>query len=91
MLSRSRKLLQIQDFFIPLSSGHQAHKSREERLKSVFRFYKKFRRVSLTDSPVVIIDDVISTGSTLENYSQALLKQGYTQIYVLVLARRDQE
>lgn len=41
------------------------------------------------DKKIIIIDDVVTTGSTLSECAQALSSQGFVDIYGLVMAQRD--
>lgn len=58
---------------------------RELRLKSVIDTIVLEKRV--TDHRVIIVDDVMTTGATLEECAKVLRKAGVSEVYGLVLAR----
>lgn len=67
----------------------QAGLTREQRLENVkdaFAVSPK-RAAQLTAKSVVLVDDVLTTGATLNACTQALLDAGAREVYVLVLAR----
>ncbi len=80
-----------QNFWCSWSSGHQAHKTKEERKLSKPIFYKKPWTKEVVSGSVIIIDDVISTGATLTAYARVLKTLGYTEIYALILGRKSQD
>lgn len=67
----------------------QAGLTREQRLENVkdaFAAPPK-RAAQLAGKSVVLVDDVLTTGATLNACTQALLNAGAREVYVLVLAR----
>ena len=81
------------DFVEPLcrrwDARRQSELEREERLKhlrdTVFLKPSAVRLIS--GRKVLLVDDVLTTGSTLSVASELLLKAGAKKIYVLVIAR----
>jgi competence protein ComFC len=64
--------------------GEQKLKKREERLTSAENIFDA-RAVDI-DLSVVLVDDVTTTGSTLDSARQALLHAGYTDVSAITLA-----
>ena len=67
---------------------HQARLSRSERLKNVrnsFSLRKKYLK-TIADRDIVIVDDVVSTGSTANECAKLLKKQGAKRVFWLFLA-----
>lgn len=61
-------------------------KEREKNLKRGFLVNKKYRNL-LAGKKIILIDDVMTTGATLENCSKALRKCGAEKITVLTIAK----
>lgn len=59
---------------------------RFQRLNGVFRAHPK-RQEILAGRPVLLVDDVMTTGATLTAASTACLDAGAAEVYVIVLAR----
>lgn len=59
---------------------------RHDNVRGVFAVHPKFKK-RLAGKRIVLIDDVMTTGATLEACSRALLKAGAGAVYVLTLAR----
>jgi predicted amidophosphoribosyltransferase len=53
-------------------TAHQARLSREKRLSNVTGSYRVKQGIDLTGKTILLIDDVISTGSTFESCARAL-------------------
>ena len=67
----------------------QATLSREERIQNVknaFRLSRKHHN-ALAGMPVILVDDVITTGSTLKACFQTLIAAGFTDVRALVVAK----
>ncbi len=63
----------------------QTHKNRNERISNTKHIFKVNFKENLNDK-IVIIDDVTTTGSTLKEARDELLKAGYTNIDALTIA-----
>lgn len=71
------------------SGANQTGRSREERLSGPeFSVQRPARRHLSPDRPVLIVDDVRTTGATLCAASEALLRAGVSQIDGLTLSVR---
>lgn len=71
---------------------HQAKLSRSERLRNVrnsFSFRKKYLK-TIKGKDIILIDDVISTGSTANECAGLLLKNGAKRVFGLFLATSEQ-
>jgi ComF family protein len=67
----------------------QAGLTRRQRLinmRGVFAVHPR-RKASIAGKRLVLIDDVITTGATLNHCAKALLKAGASEVYVLTLAK----
>ena len=64
---------------------HQVGSSREQRLKQLHNAFR-VRTTAHTNNHIVLIDDVLTTGSTLESAANALRAAGYRRISALVFA-----
>ena len=74
-----------------INTPSQVNLKKEERQQNVanaFIFNNKFDGLN-KNKKIIIIDDVVTTGSTLEACAQELERQGFMDIYGLVIAQRD--
>lgn len=68
------------------SQGHFSPKGRLENVKGAF-VVPKAKRKFLADKTIVLVDDVFTTGATLNACSQALLKAGARDVQAVTLGR----
>lgn len=61
-------------------------KDREQNLKNVFTVNEKYFE-EVKGKKILLLDDVMTTGATLENCAKILKKQGARKVVVLTLAR----
>lgn len=61
-------------------------KQREKNLKRAFLVNKKYRN-RLNGKKILLLDDVMTTGSTLQNCAKALKKSGAKKVVVLTIAK----
>jgi len=61
-------------------------KMREENLRGVFAINEKYRDI-IKNSSILLIDDVITTGATLENCALTLKKAGANKVTIATIAR----
>jgi len=69
----------------PTQSG-LTRRQRMENMHAAFRVTKNKRKL-LKGKSVILVDDVMTTGATLDACSRALHDAGVTDVYVLTLAR----
>jgi competence protein ComFC len=68
---------------------HQSHLNRTERLTNLtdaFRIYPDVAKKIPLSTPLVLVDDVVTTGSTLVECAKVLKEHGYEHIYGVVIA-----
>jgi ComF family protein len=68
------------------ASKTQTHKSRYERWTNVRDIFGVIDRDRLRNKHILLVDDVITTGSTLEACATEILREGNTKVSVAVLA-----
>jgi len=59
----------------------------EERSRNVARAFQVSRREAVKGRSIVLVDDVATTGSTLNECARALKKAGCREVFCLALAR----
>ena len=64
----------------------QKYLNRKERISQRMRLFEERTTSSITTDAVLLIDDVMSTGSSLDSCISTLLGLGYSEVYVLVFA-----
>lgn len=62
---------------------------REERLHQMGHLYKLKKNIKKIPEEVVIIDDIMTTGVTLENCAEVLKKAGVKKVYAVTLFIAD--
>jgi ComF family protein len=70
---------------------HQAKLNKHERIKNVrdtFSFRKKYKKI-IQGKDIILIDDIISTGSTTNECAKVLKLSGAKHVYGLFLATGD--
>jgi len=68
------------------SQGHRKRKERQENVRGAFDISPR-HRASVEGKTIVLVDDVLTTGATVEECSRVLLKSGAKQVHVLTLSR----
>jgi len=77
--------LPAQQLLVRAGNGHtQRGLNREKRLQNLTKSIRCNRTI---DVPVVIIDDVLTTGATVSACTEALRNAGATQVYALTASR----
>ncbi|MFH1947115.1 MAG: ComF family protein [Candidatus Magasanikbacteria bacterium] len=66
------------------NTPHQARLSRQERLKNVVGAFAPEQNLL---SCVLLVDDIYTTGSTIQECARGLKKQGVEKVYAFTLAR----
>ena len=60
---------------------------RQENIRNAFIFNNEFE--SLKNKKIILVDDVVTTGSTLRECADILSNNGFFEIYGLVIAQRE--
>ncbi len=66
----------------------QAHLSQKERILNLKSAFCVKRMTNIKNRAILLTDDVLTTGATLAEASNALLEAGASRVCVLVIARR---
>ena len=69
-----------------VASDSQTRKSRYHRWENVNEIFKVMADEAIKNKHILLVDDVITTGATLEACAQVLLKQEGVKVSVLTLA-----
>lgn len=64
----------------------KTRKARYNNLRGAFKINSKYR-LSINNARVILIDDIITTGSTVQEAAKILKKSGAEKVYVLALAK----
>lgn len=64
----------------------QTHKSRFERYENMESVFSCGERIDVMNKSILIVDDVITTGSTIESSALTLLNAGANKIYIASIA-----
>lgn len=70
------------------SSFDQIGASKKQRAKASQNFFKAHRRALINNSIIILVDDVITTGSTLNSAARVLKQAGAKEVHGLVFARK---
>lgn len=85
-LSR-RSGLPYASLLLRLGQAHQVGAGREERIKQAADIYRARSTGRLAGASIVLVDDVITTGASLEAAAKALKAAGAKRIYGLVFCQ----
>lgn len=69
-----------------ISTSTQTRKSRIERWRNVDAIFSIKAKVTINDKTILLVDDVITTGATLESCAQVLLDAGCKAVGVAAIA-----
>ena len=69
--------------FIRKHSEKQSKKNRKERITAA----NPFSLIEKINTPVLLVDDIYTTGTTLRHAAELLINQGCPQVYALTLIR----
>jgi ComF family protein len=67
-------------------TNSQTKKSRYERFKNVENIFEVVDKEIIKDKKIAIVDDVLTTGSTIESLAESLLDSGCKSIWVITIA-----
>lgn len=77
----------IPDFLVrEKATATQTHKSRFERFENVNRLFSINKKYPVQPSHILLVDDVITTGSTLTSCAAALLEHSEAQVSIATIA-----
>lgn len=68
------------------SQGHRKRKERQENVKGAFTVPNE-KRDLIAGKKIILIDDVMTTGATVDECARILLKAGAAEVHVLTLSR----
>ncbi len=77
----------LQPLTRPLPTAPQAQLSVEERQRNMRGVFKMKNGVRLPSKPLILVDDVVTTGSTVGDAAATLKKAGVKQVFVFSLAK----
>jgi len=80
--------LEYRSVLARLGQTRQVGAKRSDRLKQMDSKFRVKRSASVLGRKILLIDDVVTTGSTLNAVSKTLHKAGATQVDALVFAKR---
>ena len=86
-LSKSIKV-PSKSLLVRLSSFDQIGATKQERAEASERFFKPIRLSLISGSTIILVDDVLTTGSTLNSAARALKKAGANKVYAATFARQ---
>ncbi len=69
-----------------INNPTQTHKNRIERMENVNNIFKLSSHRHSCDSKILLVDDVITTGATLESCARVLIDGGYSDISFATIA-----
>ena len=87
-LFAARRGLEVSHALLRVDHSHQQGASRRQRLEQAKR---AFGFTSTEQVPHLLIDDVYTTGATVQYAAQALRSAGASEVYVAVLSRQPLE
>ena len=86
-LAKHYNLIYVEDFLIKTTNTQtQTKKNMIERASSNAEYYINTKYLSIENKNILIIDDVITTGSTLELIGNIILKNSSNKISILTMA-----
>ncbi|MFO7843943.1 MAG: ComF family protein [Bacteroidales bacterium] len=80
------KKLDAQNLIRTMATSTQTRKSRFERWENVEKIFKVLYPEKITGKHILLVDDVVTTGSTLEACANSILEVPDTKVSILTLA-----
>ena len=69
-----------------INNPTQTHKTRAERIQNVRNIFQVNRNIRDVSKRILLVDDVITTGATLESCAEVLIKAGFKDISFAAIA-----
>ena len=69
------------------SQGQLKRKAREENIRKAFSFKLRLQKKTIEDKTITLIDDIMTTGATLNACAKVLKDSGVKKVNVLVFSR----
>ena len=85
------KAILIESTFSRIERPHQATLKYKERQKNVKNIFKFIGKQNLEHKKILIIDDIATTGATLNELASCIKKQGAHTVYAWALAKRTHQ
>lgn len=82
------KKLPYKSLLLRTSSFDQIGSTKRERVAASKNFFKAHRKALIKDSVVILVDDVVTTGSTLDSAAGVLKSAGAKEVHGIVFARQ---
>jgi ComF family protein len=85
-ISRERRL-DVADVLVRLGQAHQVGSNRRDRLLHLKDAFRTQRTARIRGAHVVLVDDVLTTGATIETAARVLKKAGAKQVDAIVFSQ----
>ncbi len=79
--------LPMKQLLVRIGQSRQVGSSKADRLKQLEHAYKVIRKDKVQGSHIILVDDVMTTGGTLESAARTLKKAGASRVDAVVFAR----
>ncbi|MDD3694633.1 MAG: ComF family protein [Lentisphaeria bacterium] len=86
-LSREMKIPCLEALTRKRKTAQQAGLSREERMRNLKNAFALKNNISVKGRSILLLDDVLTTGNTLQEASRVLLQAGAAELSVICIAR----
>ena len=77
----------MKQLLVRMGQSRQVGSSKADRLKQLEHAYKVIRKDKVQGSHIILIDDVMTTGGTLESAARTLKKAGASRVDAVVFSR----
>jgi ComF family protein len=65
----------------------QTHYDRKQRMKNLRKAFAMRKNQSVEGATIILVDDVLTTGSTLDECARVLMQAGSGPVYALAIGR----